>query len=157
HVMQRRAGSPVRVHEARSIRTTLVSAFARCRRSAATVSGSRDTTRRSACVFWLPVSQPRTQKEMAWWRVDQAQAFLNSTVDDRLSALWTLLLPPAPHHWVCAVAKRSREFAAPRLHGRVAFGTQGRWRRHGSPRFVTRRDAAQAGQLATLRDGRAQW
>jgi integrase len=39
------------------------------------------------------VDRPRVaDKEMEWWSVGEARAFLNYTADDRLSALWTLLL-----------------------------------------------------------------
>jgi hypothetical protein len=52
----------------------------------------------------------------------QARVFLNYTVDDRLSALWTLLLTTGFAPW-----RSARENSpASRLPRRVAFGTQGR-------------------------------
>jgi integrase len=39
------------------------------------------------------VDRPRVvDKEMEWWSIAEARTFLNYTADDRLAALWTLLL-----------------------------------------------------------------
>jgi integrase len=105
------------------------------------------------------VDRPRVaDKEMQWWSVEEARAFLNNTGDDRLSALWTLLLTTGLRRGEALGLKWGDiDFDAGRLAVRrtlVSVGYEIRWsepKTQSSRRVV----ALDAGTVTALRTHRA--
>jgi integrase len=105
------------------------------------------------------VDRPRVaDKEMQWWSVGEARAFLNYTADDRLSALWTLLLTTGLRRGEALGLKWDDiDFDASRLAVRRTLVTVGYEIRWSEPKTQSSRRvvALDSGTVAALRTHRA--
>jgi integrase len=105
------------------------------------------------------VDRPRVaDKEMEWWSIGEARTFLNYTADDRLSALWTLLLTTGLRRGEALGLKWDDiHFDAGRLAVRRTLVTVGYQIRWSEPKTQASRRAValDPGTVTTLRAHRA--